>query len=121
MPYIVDITTKTTNDGRLIHVAHLAVTFRVAYELKDPSVDNNTLQGYATITPLMHTWPYLRAEVQALTTKLDLPPLLLPVIVSGHAEDRVHMIQVTADHPATHGATPAEEQRPKRAAKRRRS
>jgi hypothetical protein len=32
---------------------------------------------------MMHSWPYLRAEVQSLTSKLELPPLTLPPLVSG--------------------------------------
>jgi hypothetical protein len=121
MPYVVDISAKTTNGGRLLDVAHLAVTIRIAYELKDPTIDNETLHGYATITPLMHTWPYLRAEIQTLTAKLDLPPLLLPAIVSGNAEDRVHMVHVTPGQLPTPEPTPKKVRRPKRAPKRLRS
>ncbi len=81
-------------------LAEFNVKFRLEYELKPgaewPEAD---VPHYVGITGLLHLWPYLRAEIQALTTKLGLPPLVLPVIVSGHAAEKVTVKRARAERP----------------------
>jgi hypothetical protein len=123
MPYVVDVVAKMK--GRTLSVAHFAVVMRLAYALKDPSLDDETLEGFAWITPFMHSWPYLRAQVQELTTKVGLPPLVLPVAVSGHAEGVMRMERIQAPPALAAGAAsvslpgPRKGRRAKDGAKRR--
>lgn len=67
-------------------LAHAEVTFRIHYVLsEDVSWDRKDIPHFVGISGLLHLWPYLRSDVQFLTTKLGLPPLTLPLIVSGVA------------------------------------
>ena len=53
------------------------------------------LDDFVGISGYLHLWPYLRAEVQCLTTKLGLPPLVLPVQMSSHAAAAVTVVQAS--------------------------
>lgn len=71
-------------------LAQFRVKFQLEYDLKpDSTWSEEDVPHYVGVTGLLHLWPYFRAEIQMLTTKLGLPPLVLPVIVSGHAARRV--------------------------------
>lgn len=89
LPYSVHLNASANGSTR--ELAIVAVTMRLTYRLLDKEIGDDVLEAFAAISPFMHSWPYLRATVQELTTKLGLPPLLLPVAVSGHAEQIVRM------------------------------
>lgn len=75
-------------------LAKIVVALAIDYHLKKgESWDEDDVPHYVGISGFIHAWPYFRAEVQALTTKLRLPPLTLPVIVSGHAAKKVSVVR----------------------------
>lgn len=45
--------------------------------------EESLIPHFLGISGWMHAWPYLRAEVQNLTTKLGLPPYVLPPLYAG--------------------------------------
>lgn len=76
--------------GEKRKLAEIGVAFRLEYDAKKHETwSEEDLPHYAGITSFLHAWPYLRAEVQHLSTKIGFPPLLLPVVVSGYAAKRV--------------------------------
>jgi hypothetical protein len=85
-PYLIHIRRAETEGGGA-PVAELGLQIRVDYQISEdapePSLDD--LDHYVGVSGFLHTWPYLRSEVQALTSKLGLPTLVLPLVVSGNA------------------------------------
>jgi hypothetical protein len=71
-----------------VRIAEAQVMLRLEYTLA-PGIDvvdaEVDMDDFVGVNGYLHAWPYLRAEVQSLTTKIGLPPLLLPVQLSGHA------------------------------------
>ncbi len=92
-------------------VAQIGVLLRLDYDMVDADESEAAIESYLGISGCMHAWPYIRAEVQQLTTKLELPPLLLPPIVSGNVGSVVHSVTRASEGEAT---------TKKRAAKKRR-
>lgn len=77
-----------------IRLAEFLVVVRLDYVLREGSKWSlEDVPHYAGISGFLHAWPYFRAEIQALTGKLGLPPLVLPVVVSGHVADRVSVVE----------------------------
>lgn len=73
-----------------LRLADISVAMRIEYAVDGKrSVDEEKVPHYVGICSFLHLWPYFRADVQWLSTKLGFPPLLLPVIVSGHAAKQV--------------------------------
>lgn len=71
-------------------IALFEVVMRVSYMLVSESVPSNIdIAHYAGVMGYMHTWPYFRADIQYLTTKLGFPALVLPVVLSGDVPKRV--------------------------------
>jgi hypothetical protein len=71
-------------------IAEFHVSYMLLYAAKDLSDEQlEDVPHYVGVSGFLHFWPYLRAEIQCLSAKLRLPPLVLPTIVSGHAADRV--------------------------------
>lgn len=63
----------------------VVVQYHVLYEMNDGVTDrsDDDLESFVGLYGMTHLWPYARAEVQAITTKLDFPPLTLPVLKVG--------------------------------------
>jgi hypothetical protein len=53
------------------------------YSVAAEDVTDEDLRHFIGIVGYMHAYPYFRAEVQGIVAKLELPPLTLPVVVSG--------------------------------------
>ncbi|HYQ28434.1 MAG TPA: hypothetical protein VER04_14490, partial [Polyangiaceae bacterium] len=85
-PFVVDI--SATREGNSEEIARLAVTVFISY-LGASKFSVDDLRHFVGVSGFMHAWPYLRAEAQSLTTKIGLPPLLLPLIVSGAVPSKV--------------------------------
>lgn len=89
-----------SDDGSLSPLAEISVAFRALY-LKAAPLDGasrDSLTDYLGIVGWMHVWPYLRAEVQTLSTRLGFPPLVLPVLLAGQtAEVPVEWVARTAN------------------------
>jgi preprotein translocase subunit SecB len=70
-------------------LARLRVATRVVYakvQTFEPS-DREFVPDYLALNGWMHVWPYARADVQALSTRLGFPPLVLPVLLGGQTRD----------------------------------
>lgn len=90
-------------------VAEFSIAVRLDYQLRlegDSLV--NGIPHFGAICGYMHAWPYFRADIQWLTTKIGLPSLVLPVIVSGDVPDRV-LLSAEPINAATIGLSPAAE------------
>jgi len=81
--------------GRSAPPAPLAViemTIRIRYKAKlPPDTVPDDLRHFVGFSGFLHVWPYARAEVQLLSTKIGLPPLTLPVVVSGAVPSLVNI------------------------------
>jgi hypothetical protein len=67
-------------------LARIDVSLRAEYIFRPDfqrGTDETLIEHYVGIVGRMHAWPYFRAEVQGLSAKLGLPPLTLPVVMSG--------------------------------------
>lgn len=102
------VTIEHVKKSKRVPLAEVRVTARVVYRKADEfsSADSAALPDYVGIVGWMHVWPYLRAEVQSLSTKLDFPPLLLPVLLSGQTADIP--VNVVAPPQAHRDQTPSE-------------
>lgn len=87
------------------------------YELLE-AASSQELYHFAGIVGFMHAYPYIRAEVQMLTSKLGLPPLTLGVLLSGQAVNRVAVTPQPAGNPDDHGDPPGSQGRGQDARKR---
>jgi hypothetical protein len=91
-PFAITIEEATGDDAQNRVIADLNLVFQIVYSIdKLDKAHMSELPHYLGISGFMHLWPYVRAEVQCLTSKLRLPPLILPVAVSGHAARIVTM------------------------------
>jgi|SRR5580658_1843077 hypothetical protein len=88
-PYRVWIT-NTPKDGVSVDVTELVAIIRLDYKCPaDVILSDDELSHFAGIQGVMHSWPYLRTQIQSLTTTLELPPLTLPPLLSGHIQNFV--------------------------------
>lgn len=91
-PFGITIEEATGDDAQNRVIADLKLVFQTVYSGdRLDKAHMSELPHYLGISGFMHLWPYVRAEVQCLTSKLRLPPLILPVAVSGHAARIVTM------------------------------
>ena len=79
----------------------IKVGFVAAYHIKQTLSDQERLEvtHYVGVITFLHLWPYFRSEVQAITTKVGLPALTLPVMVSGHAAKFVQVTEAAPPEP----------------------
>jgi preprotein translocase subunit SecB len=67
-------------------LANLEVALRLTYEREGGPLDlteQDVLPDFLGIVGWAHAWPYARAEVQSMSTKLGFPALVLPVLHAG--------------------------------------
>lgn len=65
-------------------LAFIRVQFRADYTAPKGFGGNElAIPHFLGIVGWMNVWPYMRAEVQQLSAKLGLPPLTLPLLLSG--------------------------------------
>ncbi len=63
--------------------------FELRYALpKELKVTSEVLQKFANVNAIYNVWPYWREIVQNLTTRMDFPPLTLPVFRIGVGTER---------------------------------
>lgn len=76
-------------DGSVEALASLSVLMRVTYGLSDDLIDEQiaAVPHYLGIVGWMQVWPYIRSEIQELSTKLGFPPLTLPVLLAGQTRN----------------------------------
>lgn len=75
---------KSAGDSPADEFGRVAVAARVQYEADALSPEHvEAVPHFVALTGWVHVWPYVRAEVQALTAKLGIPPLTLPFLFHG--------------------------------------
>jgi hypothetical protein len=106
-PMVVSLRETTPAGHRPFAVLRVVIVAGYEFEpLNEAQTD--ALPHFLAINGMMHVWPYLRAEVQSLTTKLSVPPLTLPMLFAGSVEKFVSMPSVPAkmpEPPATDAAS----------------
>lgn len=90
LPFSLKIASGTTEQGPTEAYAEIDDTLLVSYKLTVPPVPEVIAQvpHFLGITAYLHAWPYFRADVQMLTSRIGLLALTLPVIVSGQVANR---------------------------------
>lgn len=82
--------------AKSVRVAELTVSFRLEYAVRERGlVSEADIEHFLGINGFLNAWPYVRAEVQSLTTKIGLPPLLLPVQLAAAAAQTVSVIRMS--------------------------
>ena len=81
-----------------VPLAEITVAMRAAYAKHASWTDEDSayLDDFVGIVGWMHVWPYIRAEVQTLSSKLGFPALTLPTLLAGQTAN----IPVRHLHPA---------------------
>jgi hypothetical protein len=90
-PFRLVVETKDQPGGLAEAIADISVVIHLEYKLVENtgSIPQEHLPHVLGTFGYMHAWPYFRADVQWLTTKLGFPALVLPVVLSGQVGDRV--------------------------------
>lgn len=60
----------------------ISQVIRIRYEvLEDAEISQQDLREFAKVNALYNAWPYAREVVQQMSTRLNYPPIVLPVLV----------------------------------------
>lgn len=78
-------------------IADLGVLLRLDYAVVESGESDTAIGSFVGISSCLHAWPYIRAEIQNLSTKIGLPPLVLPAIVSGHMASVVGKVSAISE------------------------
>jgi preprotein translocase subunit SecB len=100
LPFVLHV--RASDEPTVLFEVEVSVMVSYASRNEDP-LDPERCRNYAGINGFLHAWPYVRAEVQMLSTKLGYPPLTLPAIVVDNVPPRVRVGRPVAD------AVPAKE------------
>jgi hypothetical protein len=107
VPYVLSITKTAPGGATPSAIVKIEVFMRLDYSFEaSETLEHAELGHAACVLGVMHSWPYFRSEVQALTAKMELPALTLPSIVSGHIEGMATVRELT-DAEKTAVAAPA--------------
>lgn len=67
-------------DARRSAVFEIRCEFELVYSLTAPTaLDEACIQAFANVNGVFNSWPYFREFVQSASTRLGLPPLVVPV------------------------------------------
>jgi len=89
---------RTPNGGAARALAKVHVTIRADYVRdREKHCTDAELASFVGMSSVMHVWPYVRAEIQSLSAKIGLPPLVLPPILSGHTKQLVTSVTKLAN------------------------
>ncbi len=90
-PFSLVVETKHEPHGLAAAIADISVLINIEYKLvqNNGTIPLEHLPHVIGTLGYMHAWPYFRADVQWLTTKLGFPALVLPVVLSGQIGDRL--------------------------------
>lgn len=86
-------------DDEKTRFAEVRIALKLDYVLDPDAIDvtADEIESFVGLMAFMHGYPYVRAELQNLTAKLGLPPLLLPLMVSGAAARHVQVCPIAHD------------------------
>ena len=60
----------------------ISQVIRIRYEvLEDEEISEQDLRDFAKVNALYNAWPYAREVVQQMSTRLDYPPIVMPLLV----------------------------------------
>lgn len=104
LPFVLSVKNAAAEGSPVSDLAEISVMIGLNYLLHDATIlpNEDELPHFAGISGYMHAWPYFRADVQWLSTKLGFPALTLPIVLSGEVPSRILMskaIVVTAATP----------------------
>lgn len=97
--YVVAVQLQRLDDNdNPVPLGEIMVAMRAAYAKHENWTDEDSLylDDFVGIVGWMHVWPYIRAEVQTLSSKLGFPALTLPTLLAGQTAN----IRVRRLHPA---------------------
>lgn len=80
------VTVEDRRPSGVINVAEIVVGTKVFYKFAATAglgEHSDALEDYLGIVGWMHAWPYARADMQNISTRMGLPPLVLPVLLAG--------------------------------------
>ena len=79
---------RPVSDSELEDLAEITVAYQCVYNfLRDPGeTDLAAIPSFLSTVGWSHAWPYLRAEVQSISSRLGLPAVILPMLLPGQAE-----------------------------------
>lgn len=91
VPFELTMEQATSENQAKVSIGTVSVDMSLVYRLRDTEspIPNEDMPHVLGVNGYMHSWPYFRADVQWLTTKLGLPPLTLPVVLSGEVPGKV--------------------------------
>jgi hypothetical protein len=115
MPFEISISTKRDAPREELPVGTFRITVRLSYGIA-PNQDRPTpedISHYVGVCGFLHAWPYVRAELQSLTTKLGLPALVLPTVMSQVPASKVTVTFTEADAPLARAGKKALPRRPR--------
>lgn len=84
-PFAITLQAAAVDDRPATNFGRIFVALRISYEFNVPLDEqpDDALENFVGFYGFLHLWPYARAEVQSLSAKLGLPPLVLPVLRPG--------------------------------------
>ena len=93
------LTVSSTNDaGEVAEMAKLSLQYHIIYVFRQPlQLSDAELESFLAYYGCIHIWPYARAEFQQLSVKIDLPPIILPVLRNGVLPSGFTITQLTPD------------------------
>lgn len=83
--FTVHVNLYENRDGKAQDLARIVVSHNVSYSAQKPLTkeDESLVPHFIGSAGWVHVWPYVRNEVQNLTLRLGLPPLLMPLLGAG--------------------------------------
>lgn len=94
-------------------LATISLAFRLTYVAREPLAPDAPISDYVALASWIQAWPYFRAEVQVLSSRLGYPALVLPVLLPGQTAD----VTVREQAPAKRRPKARPRATPKRAAR----
>lgn len=104
LSYALKVCGRLDAEGEWFENAEISFAIKVDYAVLDEAtVDDDGMLHFVGVSAFMHAFPYIRAEVQSLTTKLGFPALTLPLALSGSVPGRVELDSRLMRPPGTDG------------------
>jgi hypothetical protein len=79
---------RQISESDLQDFVEISVAYQCVYNLlrEFSEADLLAIPAFLATAGWAHAWPYLRTEVQGISTRLGLPPVTLPLLLPGQAE-----------------------------------
>ena len=93
-------------------LAQIGTIIRLEYDVQRSETEplsEDDIPDFVGVSGFLHSWPYFRADVHWLTSKIGFPPLVLPVMVSGNAAGTVSVSRLSEIRPSATPRPPATE------------